>query len=132
VIGTVTGWNGTSTLVGASDLATNLQPSESGSTSLTPTFTWAYPANAGDFTYSFYMNGPTGTIWQIPSTNSNFNGFTSAQVPMPAGITWGTDPIESGNPPSVGSLTSGDNYQWQIQVNDSNGNQALTTVYYIP
>jgi hypothetical protein len=132
VIGAVTGWNGTGTLVGASDLTTNLQPSESDSTSLTPTFTWTYPANAGDYIYSFYLSGPNGTIWQIPSNNSNFNGFTSAQVPMPAGITWGTDPIESGNPPSVTDLTSGDNYQWQIQVNDSAGNQALTTVYYIP
>ena len=133
VTAAVTGWNGTGTLVGASDLATDLQPSESDSTSLTPTFTWTYPtANASDFIYSFYLSGPNGTIWQIPSNNSNFNGFTSAQVPMPAGITWGTDPIESVNPPSVTDLTSGDNYQWQIQVQDSAGNQALTTVYYVP
>jgi hypothetical protein len=131
VTGAITGWNGTTALVGAGDLATNLAPQGNGS-STTPTFTWTYPANASDFIYSFYMNGPNGTIWQIPDNNSNFNGFTSAQVPMPAGITWGTDPIESGNPPSVGSLTSNDNYQWQIQVQDSYGNSAQATVYYIP
>ena len=134
VTGTVTGWDNTSTLVGASDLATNLQPSESDSPNLQPTFTWIYPANASDFIYSFYMNDSLGnTVWQIPSNNSNFNGFTSAQVPMPAGIQWNNDPLSGDNStPSVGSLTAGHNYQWQIQVQDSNGNSAQTTVYYIP
>jgi putative Ig domain-containing protein len=134
VSGTVTGWDNTSTLVGLSDLATNLQPSESDSTNLQPTFTWIYPANPGDFIYSFYMNDSNGnTVWQIPSNNSNFNGFTSAQVPMPTGIVWNNDPLSGDNStPSVGSLTSEDQYTWQIQVQDSNGNSALTTVYYIP
>lgn len=128
----VTGWNGTSTLVNASDLATGLSPSGSGG-SATPTFTWTYPASASSYTYSFYICCATGSdIWDIPGQNSNTNGFTNTQIPGSPGIVWGTDPTDNTNTPSVGSLTNGTTYNWQIQVQDSNGNQAQTQVYYIP
>jgi hypothetical protein len=38
----------------------------------------------------------------------------------------------SGNLPSVTALTLGTNYNWQIQVQDSNGNSAVTQVQYQP
>jgi len=134
VNGAVTGWNGTSSVVGASDLATNLQPSLSDSASLTPTFTWTYPASASSYTYSFYLCcSSNGNIWQIPGNNSNSNGFTSAQIPA-ASIPWSTttDPTGATNPPTVTNLTNSTTYNWSIQVQDSNGNQAQTQVNYTP
>jgi hypothetical protein len=133
VNGAVTGWNGTSTLVGASDLATGLSPTgntDPGGT--TPTFTWTYPANASNYIYSFSLCcDNNATIWQIPGNNSQSNGFTSVQVPVPAGIAWGTDPTGGGSTPT-GSLTSGTTYDWQIQVQDSTGNSAQAQVSFIP
>ena len=134
VNGAVTGWNGTSSVVGASDLATNLQPSLTDSTSLTPTFTWTYPASASSYTYSFYLCcNSNGNIWQIPGNNSSSNGFTSSQIPA-ASIPWSTttDPTGASNPPTVTNLTGGTTYNWSIQVQDSNGNQAQTQVNYTP
>ncbi|HUV70830.1 MAG TPA: putative Ig domain-containing protein [Terracidiphilus sp.] len=126
--GTVTGWNSTSTLVGASDLATNLAPNGTSSTSTTPTFTWTYPTSASSYTYQFYLNDNSATIWQIPGNNSNLNGFPST-VPQ---IVWGTDPTGGGSTPTVGNLTGGSTYNWTIQVQDASGNSAQTQVYYIP
>lgn len=128
-IGSLTGWNGTGTLVGAADLATSLAPTIHSETSLTPTFTWTYPANASDFTYQFYISGNNGTIWNIPGNDSSLNGFPSTVT----GIVWGTDPTgDSSNTPSVVSLTAGTTYYWQIQVQDNNGNETQNQVYYIP
>lgn len=132
----VTGWNGGGTVVGASDTPTNLGPTGSG-TNTTPTFTWIDGANAigNGFDYSFYINQNSGscpgsgcTIWQIPGNNSKSNGFSSSTT----SLTWGVDPTDGTNTPSVGSLTGGDNYEWSIQVTDSNNNQATTQTYYIP
>jgi hypothetical protein len=134
VNGAVTGWNGTSSVVGASDLATNLSPVGTSSTSLTPTFTWTYPANASSYVYSFYLCCYNNSnIWNIPSNNSKSNGFTSAQIPA-ASIPWSTttDPTGASNPPTVTSLTNGTTYNWAIQVQDSNGNQATTQTWYQP
>lgn len=129
VTGTVTGWNSTSTLVGASDLATNLAPNATSSTSTTPTFTWTYPTSASSYTYQFYLNDTSGnTLWQIPGNNSNLNGFPSTVTQ----IVWGTDPTGEGSTPTVGSLTGGSTYNWTIQVQDASGNSAQTQVYYIP
>jgi large repetitive protein len=112
--------------------ATNLLPActaSCSSTSTTPTFTWIDPANASDYVYQFNMNDTNGnTIWQIPGNNSNSNGFSSSIT----SITWGTDPTGGGSTPSISSLVSGTTYQWQIQVQDSNGNQATTQVTYQP
>ena len=116
----------------ASQLVTGLSPTGPSTGSTTPDFTWTYPANAGNYLYSFYLSDSTGnTLWNIPGNNSNANGFTSAQIPVPAGIQFPTDPTDNTNSPSVGSLTSGATYNWQIQTQDSNGNQAQTQVYFI-
>ena len=125
VIGKVTA------VLGASQLVTNLEPKQTDSTSTTPTFTWSYPANPSSYTYQFwfccYLNS---NIWQIPGSNSNSNGFTNTQIP--GTLTWGADPTNSSNLPTVNSLTSGTQYNWQIQTQDANGDSALNTVWYQP
>jgi hypothetical protein len=140
VTATVTGWNGTSTIVGASDAvaASSMLPNgstgPSAGTRTEPTFTWTYPASPSSYTYSFYICCATNSdIWDIPGNNSNSNGFTSAQIPDSPGIEWTSTYLgDTSNTPSVTSLTSFDQYNWQIQVQDSNGNSAQTNVYYIP
>ncbi len=123
----VTGWNGTSTLVGASNLVSNMSPSVTGTTS--PTFSWTDPAGASSYTYQFNLTDTNGnTIWQIPGNNSNLNGFDSSIT----SITWNNDPTGGGSSPSVSSLTGGATYNWQITVQDSAGNQAQNQVYFVP
>ncbi|HWG21772.1 MAG TPA: putative Ig domain-containing protein [Terracidiphilus sp.] len=135
VVGAVTGWNGGSSVVGASDAPTALAPNDNNSTSTTPTFTWTDSANAmgANFSYNFYIydqSNCTGNcnVWQIPGNYSKSNGFSSSIT----SITWGTDPTGGGSTPSVGSLTLGDVYNWTVQVQDTNGNQAQTQVWYQP
>ena len=108
--------------------ATALDPSGTSSTSLTPTFTWTDPANAGNYQYSFYMNDNQGNmIWQLPGNNSQSNGFSSSIT----SITWGTDPTGGSSTPT-GPLTHGTTYYWQIQVTDANGNSAQQRTFYKP
>ena len=137
VTGAVTGWNGGSTVVDASDAPSALAPNDNTSTSTTPTFTWTDSSSStgSDFNYSFYLSDQTTcsgncTIWQIPGNNSKSNGFSSSIT----SIVWLTDPTNPNpaNPPSVLSLTSGDVYNWSIQVQDSNRNSAQTSVWYQP
>jgi len=133
VNGAVTGWNGTGSVVGASDIATNLSPVGNGSNTQ-PTFTWTYPASASSYTYSFYLCcANNSNVWQIPGNNSKSNGFTSSQIPA-ASIPWSTttDPTGASNAPTVTSLTGATQYNWSIQVQDNNGNQAVTQVNYTP
>ncbi len=109
--------------------ATNMLPGVTTSTTTTPTFTWTDPANASNYTYSFYlMDSNFNTIWQIPGQNSNANGFASTITSIP----WGTDPTGGGSTPTVGSLTSGATYYWQIQIQDSNGNSSTQQVSFQP
>ena len=125
----------------ASQLATNLAPTVTGG-STTPTFTWTYPAaNASSYIYQFNICcDANGTIWQIPGNDSNLNGFTVAEdtggvyggTATAGSIPWNTDPSGSGSSPSVTSLNTGTQYNWQIQTQDSNGNSAQNQVYYIP
>ncbi len=126
--GTVTGT--VTAVLTSSNAPTSLAASGTSSTSTTPTFTWTDPANASNYTYQFYISDNNGnTIWQIPGNNSNSNGFASTIT----SIVWGTDPTgDSSNTPSVGSLTTGTTYTWQIELQDSNGNQAATQVNYTP
>ncbi len=138
VTGAVTGWNGGSTVVGASDAPSALAPTDNNSTSTTPTFTWTDSANAlgANFSYGFYMYDQTNStcskgsnIWEIPGQNSKSGGFSSSTT----SITWGTDPTgDSSNTPCVSSLTLNDVYIWAIQVQDPSGNQAQTQVWYQP
>jgi hypothetical protein len=112
-----------------SAFATNLSPQTGTSTSTTPTFTWTDPANAGNYLYTFNICcSSNSNIWDIPGDNSNANGFSSSTT----SITWGTDPTGGGSTPSLGSLVLGTTYNWQIQVEDSNGNTAVTQVPYQP
>ena len=109
--------------------ATDLSPSATSDTSLTPTFTWTVPANPDDYQYQFYLTDNQGnTIWQIPGNNSNSYGFTSAIT----SITWGTDPTGGNNTPAVSALTHGVTYTWHIQVIDANGNSTEQRTYYKP
>jgi len=125
ITGTVT------SVLGTSALATNLAPQENNSTTTTPTFTWTFPSSPGSYTYQFDISGSSGgTLWQVPSNNSNSNGFTNTQIP--GTLTWGTDPTDGTNTPTVGSLTSGTIYTWQIVSMDSNGNAAQNSVWYQP
>ncbi len=125
VIGTVT------TVMGASQVVTNMAPQATNSTNTTPTFTWTYPSNPTAYTYQFSICCDTnGTIWQIPSNNSKSNGFTNTQIP--GTLTWGVDPTDSTNLPTDTSLTPGTTYNWQIQTQDANGDSASTTMWYQP
>jgi hypothetical protein len=133
----VTGWDGGTTIVGASDAPSALEPNMNDSSSTTPTFTWTDSSSStgSHFNYSFYLSDQTTcsgncTIWQIPGQNSKSNGFSSSTT----SIHWGTDPTNPNpaNPPSVGSLTPGDVYNWQIYVQDPYGNDAQTNVWYQP
>ncbi|MGA8043806.1 MAG: hypothetical protein WCA37_13475, partial [Terracidiphilus sp.] len=110
--------------------ATGLSPSGSVPGNTTPTFTWTDPASASSYTYQFFLNDNLGnTIWQIPGSNSNLNGFSSSITSIP----WGTDPTgNSGNTPSVPNLTTGTTYNWQINVQDTNGNTAQQLVSFTP
>jgi hypothetical protein len=122
-----------------SAFATNLSlvtSGGSGVTADTPTFTWTNPTNPGNYTYQFQLslqNG--GPIWQIPGNNSKVNGFSSSLSTF--SLAWPTnscsnnnwsgsysDPDGDNNPPSVCSLSSGTQYQWTVNVQDSNGNSA--------
>jgi hypothetical protein len=139
VNGAVTAFGSTGAVVGPSDLVTNLSPSATSSTSTTPTFTWTFPANPSNYVYSFYIspNNCTGScndIWQIPSNNSNSNGFTYAETGTgtTGTLTWGTDPIPGDSSTPTGPLSAGSPYNWSIQVQDTNGNQADSTTWYQP
>jgi hypothetical protein len=141
VNGQVTAFGSTGAVVGPSDLATNLSPSANSSTSLTPTFTWTFPSGAStaNYDYSFYISpnscsGSCGNIWQIPGNNSKSNGFTYAETGSgnTGTITWGTDPIPGDNSSPTGSLVLNSSYNWEIQIQDSTGNQAQTQTWYQP
>lgn len=106
---------------------TDLSPTGTGG-GTTPTFKWTDPANAASYVYSFYLWDANGNeLWQIPNHDSG-GGFPSTIT----SITWGTDPTGENNPPSVSTLTDGQNYNWQIQVQDANGNNAQMQVSYEP
>ena len=137
--GKVSAFGSTGAVVGPGDLATNLSPSASSSTSLTPTFYWSFPANPGNYYYSGYIgpsncSGSCSNIWQIPGSNSKSKGFTFAETGSgnTGTLTWGIDPILGDNSTPTGSLILNTVYNWQIQVQDSNGNTAQTTTWYQP
>ena len=109
--------------------ATNLSPSGTSDTSVTPTFSWTDPANAGRYQYQFCLMDDQGnTIWQIPGNGSNSGGFSSAIT----SITWGADPTDATNLPPVFAVTPGATYIWQIQVMDGNGNSSVQRTYDKP
>jgi hypothetical protein len=56
------------------------------------------------------------------------NGFSNAIT----SLTWGVDPTGGGSTPTLSSLSTSTTYNWQIQLQDSNGNSATTQVQYQP
>ena len=142
VNGAVTAFGSTGAVVGPSDLVTSLSPvGTSSGTSTTPTFTWTFPTNPSNYVYSFYISpsncsGSCNNIWQIPGNNSNSNGFTYAETGSgtTGTITWGTDPIPGDSSTPTGSLNGNGTtpYNWEIQVQDTNGNQAQASTWYQP
>ncbi|HLI03067.1 MAG TPA: hypothetical protein VKU93_02245, partial [Terracidiphilus sp.] len=133
VSGQVTAFGNTGAVVGAADAVTNMNPGTSSpdSTTLTPNFTWTFPANPGDYVYIFNLQqnncSSNCTVWQIPGQNSGGGGFTYAETGSGSvgTIDWAVDPTgNSGNTPNPGSLQSSDQYNWNIIVQDNNGNQA--------
>ncbi len=117
-------------VLGTSQLATGQSPTGTTGVSTAPDFTWTYPASASSYTYKFSVsNSNNNGIWQIPGNNSKSNGFTSSQIPVPAGIQWPTDPTDASNGAPSG-LASG-TYNWSLETIDSNGNSASTGMYFI-
>ncbi len=125
----ISGWNGGSSVVGASNLVTSMSPSVT-SASDTPTFSWINPSadtSADQYSFALYNGNESNQIWQIPGSSSSFSFFDSNIT----SITWGVDPTGSGSTPSVTSLTSGATYNWMIQVQDGASNQAQTWTYFV-
>ncbi|MDR3773221.1 MAG: hypothetical protein P4L26_07735 [Terracidiphilus sp.] len=89
--------------------------------SLTPTFSWTDPPNAGNYGYTFGING-----WEIPAAGW---GTFSDSIDS---VTWGIDPTGGSDLPSNPSLSSGGNYNWSVGATDSNGNGSALSVGYNP
>ena len=107
--------------------ATGLAPAGSHPGDTTPTFTWTDPASPSNYTYQFSIYG-NNVNWQVPGNNSNTNGFSSSVT----SITWPDDPTDPTNDCVGCTLTSGQQYNWQIQVQDSNGNSTQQQVSFTP
>ncbi len=122
ITGAVTGWNNTSSLVGPNELASGLSPNDQAG--LGPSFSWADPSVDATDLFSFYITDPSGnTVWQVPGSNANLNGFSSSIT----SLDWGVDPTDASNDLAPGTfLTDSTLYTWGIQAQDSDGNQALT------
>ncbi len=110
-----------------STFATGLAPTgTSGST--TPTFMWVDPVcgACSTYTYLFYISDNLGnTVWSVPGSGNGLPPGTTS-------LTWPTDPTDSSNAPSIGSLSTSTTYSWSVTVQDSNYNQAIETVSYQP
>ena len=98
---------------------------------------WTYPT--GDVTANDYYQFRLGTsnldLWDIPTNNSNSNGFLYSQVNDGAGngkLTWNVDPTGGGSSVSVPNLTTGTVYTWSVTSTDANGNQGTKVVSYQP
>jgi hypothetical protein len=126
ITNSVTGWNGTANLVDVTDAPSNLSPHDQNG--LNPNFSWSNPSQDSVDIFSFNLFDPSGnTVWQVPGPNSNVDGFPSSIT----SLNWGVDPTDSTNdlPPGF-ALTTLTQYSWQVQAQDSNGNQALTSVTF--
>ena len=110
-----------------STFATGLAPTgTSGST--TPTFMWVdlVCGACSTYTYLFYISDNLGnTVWSVPGSGNGLPPGTTS-------LTWPTDPTDSSNAPSIGSLSTSTTYSWSVTVQDSNYNQAIQTVSYQP
>jgi hypothetical protein len=118
----------------SSAAATSLSTTTTGNNAspTTPSFNWTYPtAPPTNATYEFWICCSTNNyIWQIPGNNSKNPNFTSSQITPP--LVWGVDPTDSTNTPSPTSLTTGTQYNWEIETLDSNSDYVQTSVNYTP
>ncbi len=99
-------------------------------TATMPTFKWAAPDNPPTgYTYQFRIDGPNGTVWQVPSNNSNVNGLDSSVT----SLVWGVDPTDGNNKPTMSTLSgpTGTQYMCTVTVLDKNGNSTQTQIAYI-
>ncbi len=89
-----------------------------------PLFMWSAPVTppSGTYFYSIYVNGPDGFNWSYDGPNGN-NGMPSSQT----SVVFDVDGSATGS-----SLTVGTQYNWQINVEDSNNNTAMTGTTYTP
>ncbi len=124
--GTSDTWKPVVTAVLNDAFVTDLIPQGSG-ISVTPNFSWTDPGNPSNYLYQFSLCCDSqGTIWQIPSNNSNSKGFPYTIT----SITWDVDPTGSGDLPNESSLAGSTNFNWQIQASDVNGNSAQVVVFF--
>ena len=101
---------------------TNLHTS---GTSTTPTFNWTAPANPpASYTYFFglYQSGG-GQIWQFPGRNNNGIGLPSTATSLN---------FNSDGHAFVSALTTGVTYNWNLSVQDTNGNVAQQQASFAP
>jgi len=100
------------------------------SSTLAPTFSWQYPANPGNYLYQFWIADELNysTTWSIPYLNSSSNAFNSSFTTL----TWGSDPTDPNNLPTLASLVSGHTYWWEFVAYDANGNRAQAGGNYTP
>lgn len=105
--------------------ATNLAPQTTGSGNTTPTFTWT-ASTCSTCTYSLLVDvGTGGRVWYVPNSGNGLPPGTNS-------VTWAVDPTDPTNLPNPGSLSTGTTYSWSVTVQDSNYNQATSTVSYQP
>ncbi len=117
--GTVSG------VLNANSVAQNLSVNVNSPYSATvPDFVWAAPVTppSGSYTYSIFVNGPSGLNWSYFGGNGN-NGMPSTQT----NVVFDTDGSATSS-----SLTVGTQYQWQINVADVNNNVAMSGTNYTP
>ena len=89
------------------------------SSNATPTFTWTTPASlpAAPYSYELWVNDQNDQIW---SPDMNFPaGQTSVQYNFDDSA-------------SLSALTDGEQYTWQIAVNDRYGNSAQYQAQFVP
>ncbi len=116
-------------VIPSADAPSNFYPTGASGGNVAPTFTWYDWSPTSTYNFYFQLTDNNGnTIWQIPSSNSNSNGFSSSIL----SIAWPTDPTDPTNLPTVPLLTSGNVYNWSITTQDSNGNSAQTQWYILP
>lgn len=88
--------------------------------SLTPTLSWADPANASSYNYDFSLSS-----WSIPG-----NGWGTFSSSIDS-VTWGVDPTGGNDLPTF-SLSSGGSYEWDVRAVDSDNNASEVEVGYYP
>ena len=102
--------------------ALNLAPTTTGSGVTAPTFSWAAPTPTPSFSYTYRLNmypAIGGSTWYYPKDGA----MPSTQTSVLYNVDGNAFPA---------TLTIGTLYNWQIEVEDANGNRATQQVNYQP